>query len=177
MTPSLFKLAYLADAQASEAATKVPWAFTLGQAAVESAWGENAPQFNFFGIKADASWSGLKQLLLTHELLRTNNVQFPEVISITLQPGGLYLYRIKDWFRAYENAQEGFIDHGLFLTENSRYAAAFQLPAPIDPINFVKIIATQGYATGAGYCTLLCEVITEIGNIVRPINSDGTPAH
>ena len=43
---------YGPHAQRWGATSDVPWLVTLGQAALESGWGEKAPRFNFFGIKA-----------------------------------------------------------------------------------------------------------------------------
>jgi flagellum-specific peptidoglycan hydrolase FlgJ len=77
---------------------------TIGQAILESGWGESelsSRHNNIFGIKADASWSEEKVNMKTKE-------NYKDVI-------------VGD-FRAYNNISSSIEDHGKFLWENERYA-------------------------------------------------------
>ncbi len=153
---------YYKDALASEKETGVPALFTLAQAGLESGYGANAPENNFFGIKADKSWQGKKQLLTTHEVLSTPDYKgFPEIISVTPLGGGKYKYAIKDYFRAYDTAQQGFTDHGNFLKQNHRYTDAFK---STDAKSFATAVAKAGYATAPNYADTLNQVIDSIKN-------------
>lgn len=114
----------------NEKRTGVPALVTLAQAALESGWGKSAVGNMFFGIKADKSWTGAKQLLWTTEYIN-----------------GAY-QKIQDWFRAYASPLESFADHAAFLRRNSRYAPAFRTT---DPYAFAKAVAQAGYATDPGY--------------------------
>lgn len=77
---------------------------TIGQAILESGWGESelsSKHNNIFGIKADASWSEERVNMKTKE----NYNDF-----------------ITGDFRAYNNVNSSIKDHGKFLWENERYA-------------------------------------------------------
>ena len=157
--PRAFVAAFRAHALASQAATGVPALVTLGQAALESGWGERAPRFNFFGIKAKASDPPeTRQLLRTREVLARSNVTgFPEVISVTPRPDGRFTYIVRDWFRAYPSAHAAFLAHGQFLTRNKRYAPAFAHTG--DPFAFATAVARAGYATDPSYAQVLHKVM------------------
>ncbi|SFD84088.1 Flagellum-specific peptidoglycan hydrolase FlgJ [Chitinophaga sp. CF118] len=151
--------------------TRVPASVTLAQAALESGWGRSAPRFNFFGIKAGASWTGERQLLTTTEIHSDNDRSrhpYPEIISIeqyTDNNGNVkYRWRVKDNFRAYANAVESFNDHGNFLVNNARYREAFNHTG--DARQFVREIARAGYATDPSYATSLIQII-EHNNLIR----------
>ncbi|MFB6456586.1 glycoside hydrolase family 73 protein [Chitinophaga sp. Hz27] len=129
----------------------VPARFKLAQTGLEKGWEKEAPGNNYNGIKADKGWTGKKQLLVTHEQFPDNDRKkhvFPEVISITKLTDGNYLWKVKDWFRAYDTAAEGIADHCKFLLENPRYLPAFQCNNSDD---FAMAIAKAGYATAKGY--------------------------
>lgn len=77
---------------------------TIGQAILESGWGESelsSKHNNIFGIKADASWSEERVNMKTKE----NYNDF-----------------ITGDFRAYNNVNSSINDHGKFLWENERYS-------------------------------------------------------
>ncbi|HEY0192535.1 MAG TPA: glucosaminidase domain-containing protein [Kofleriaceae bacterium] len=138
----------------------VPALFTLAQGALESGWGRSAIGNALFGIKADASWKGKKQLVTTTEFFSDDKQghRFPEVISIT-PSGGKFKYVVKDWFRDYETAEEGLADHSSFLLKNKRYAPAFNTESPEA---FATAIAKAGYATDPGYAETLKSVIRTV---------------
>ncbi len=163
-----FAKRYYPFAKDSEKNTGVPALVTLAQAALESGWGKSAPQFNFFGIKADRSWSGERQLLRTTEYL-PKGVSFPEIISteITTRKNSkgepLYKYVIRDWFRAYTSPEGSFRDKGNFLRTNQRYKPAFN---HTDPFKFATEVAKAGYATDPDYESKLHRLISDFQKIL-----------
>jgi flagellar protein FlgJ len=56
-------------------------------------------------------------------------------------------------FRAYKTIAESFVDHGLFLVENGRYAAAMAVKN--DPRQFARAVNRAGYATDPAYASKL----------------------
>lgn len=164
MTPREFVTEYMSYAQECEAETGISAIFTLAQAALESGWGSHAPGNNFFGVKAGPRWQGLTQLLTTREVHTTATVKYPVVVSITKRPDGKYEYRVKDWFRAYPSAKEGFVDHAKFFLVNKRYASALQDKG--DPVRFAQAVAAAGYATDPGYAGSLWSIISSIKRIM-----------
>lgn len=141
MTPQDFVTAYLPAAVENERRMGVPWQVTLAQAALESGWGQYAPGFNFFGIKADPSWTGARQKLKTREVIK-----------------GVNIY-IEDDFRAYPSALDSFADHAAFLKKWDRYAPAFQTK---DPREFARRVAAAGYATDPNYAAALVKIIGQL---------------
>lgn len=132
--------------------TGVPVLVTLGQAALESAWGQAAPGNNYFGIKADASWRGPFQVLTTREF---ENGQY-----VTKQ--------LK--FRKYSSPQQSFNDHAQFLLDNSRYAPAFQYKN--NPTQFAREVAKAGYATAPDYANVLIGVMNNIRKMAQEAQID-----
>lgn len=161
LTPAQFTATFLPSARKSEAVHGVPALVTLGQAALESGWGERAPRFNFFGIKARATDpEDSRQLLRTKEVLSHPNGKFPEVISVTPRADGRYDYVVRDWFRAYPSAEAAFDSHGRLLSTKKTYAKAFAFVH--DPYAFAAEIARAGYATGPTYTQVLHSVMRMI---------------
>lgn len=175
LTPAQFTAAYLPFARSSEISTGVPALVTMAQAALESGWGAHAPGYNFFGIKAGSSWSGKVQKLKTWECGKTGNAKTDnikdEVIAVypptstngnsACRSGGMYSYRTYSKFRAYDNAGQSFYDHGRFLRDNSRYAAAFRTKTPEE---FLRVIVTSGYASSTPSYT---ETGIKVMNMIR----------
>ncbi|MEX3100010.1 MULTISPECIES: hemopexin repeat-containing protein [unclassified Streptomyces] len=156
-----FVARYGSYADASETATGVPALVTLGQAALESGWGEKAPGNNFFGVKAKASDPPeTRQLVRTHEVLSRPDVPFPEVISVTPRADGTYDYDVRDWFRVYASPEESFSAHGNFLRDNGRYAPAFDHTD--DPYAFARAVASAGYASAPTYYDVLASTMRSI---------------
>lgn len=95
---------------------------------------------NHFGIKADASWNGKKVNLKTREVFDGKTVI------------------IGDYFRVYENAEQGFKDRTTFLKTNKRYTTAgvFAAKTPYEQIDALK---KAGYATDPNYIQILKEVL------------------
>jgi flagellum-specific peptidoglycan hydrolase FlgJ len=119
--------------------TGVPASVTIAQAILESYWGSSRlarEANNFFGIKAQTKTGS------------AGSVRFDvwEVI------GGRNVMR-SEAFRAYNTVAESFVDHGLFLVENGRYASA--MAARDDPRQFAREINRAGYATDPAYASKL----------------------
>lgn len=128
MKPSEFVREYLEYAQKTEKQTGISAIFTLAQAALESAWGENAYGNMFFGVKASKNTpENKKQLLRTTEILNNPNAIFPEIISKTQRKDGRWLYVVRDWFRRYDTPEESFTDHAKFFYNKKRYRGVVEL--------------------------------------------------
>ena len=138
MQPSAFIAAIQSAALECAARYKVPASVTIAQAALESAWGVNAPGHNLFGIKADPSWSGPVVTFLTHEVVGGQRVE------------------VNGKFRAYPDWLGSIDDHASFLATNPRYQAAFM---HTDGPSFANAIAAAGYATDPAYAEKLHEIM------------------
>ena len=174
LTPTEFVRLYYPYAKQSQTATGVPALVTMSQAALESGWGKHAPGFNFFGIKPGKAWTGAIQYQKTWECGKTGNAKTDnikdQVIAVyapsnknkglsACRNAGQYSYRTMSPFRAYANAGQSFLDHGQFLKKNDRYKAAFSTTTPEQ---FVRVIATAGYATTPGYADTAIQVMNGI---------------
>lgn len=160
MKPKVFKEKYIGFAKESEKKTGVHHLATLAQAALESAWGEVAPGFMFFGVKDTDGVNGNEQLITTTEYSRRSDLKFPVIISVTpVVKNGvkMFKYKIKDYFRKYNSPEECFTDHTQFFLKNPRYAKA--LLVKHDPELFAEEIAKAGYATDPNYATTLKTII------------------
>ena len=109
---------------------------TVAQAIVESSWGESAPGNNYFGIKADSSWSGPSNSLSTQE------------------EGANGLYTITDGFRAYNTLEDSVIDHDKFLIP-------YKMGPYTTPEEQAQHLKDEGYATDSGYTSKLMQIIDE----------------
>ena len=113
----------------------------LAQVALETEWGKYAPGYNFAGIKADSSWTGKSQTLMTKE------------------QGKNGLYSIAQKFRVYDSPEEGFKGYISFLMNNKRYKP---LVGVSDPYVAADIMSKTGYATDKNYKSKLQSVIKMI---------------
>jgi len=130
-----FIQAAIEPAQDSQRETGVPASVTIGQAIHESAWGTSRLSRegnNYFGIKA-TNGPGPRGVINA----RTWEHIDGENLTVT------------DAFRAYNNKAESFVDHGRFLLDNKRYAAA--MGRIDDPRAFIRLVAAAGYATDPNY--------------------------
>ena len=138
-------------AQESKAETRVPAAVTLAQGILESASGTLAAGANnYFGIKAQAvtgqggvfRW-GPNAVGCVHK--QTNESERGRTVRQIAS------------FRMYVDMRGSFVDHGLFLVENSRYAPAFKHTD--DPEEFAKAVHRAGYATDPAYSSSLIKLM------------------
>ena len=110
--PRAFVQQHTQAAQAAEAATGIPAAFMIAQAAHETGWGrreirhaDGSPSHNLFGIKAGADWKGPVAEVTTTEFV---DGQRSKVVAK---------------FRAYASYAESFADYARLMKDSPRYAA------------------------------------------------------
>ena len=116
---------------------KIPASITLAQGLLESACGNSElarEAKNHFGIKCHNDWTG-----------KTFTMDDDEK---------------NECFRKYENAEQSFVDHSLFLTGRNRYAALFDLEIT-DYEGWAKGLKAAGYATNPKYAQLLIARINQ----------------
>ena len=139
----------------------------LARAAIESAWAEKAPNFNFFGIKDTDGVNGNEFLLSTTEFHKTNNVKYPKVLSIVWDAvRKLFKYKVQDYFRKYNNASESFYDFCMFLIKNPRYSKSLEAK---DAYDQGSLICQAGYATHPEAVKLTRQVTISIEKIVTEL--------
>lgn len=174
MTTKDFVEKYYPYAKACEDSTGLSAVATLTQAALETGWGEHAPGNMFFGIKADKSWTGKKQLLKTTESFKSADREKwrmwfssggREIISINenykiVKGISKDLWTVKTYFRAYDSPYDSFMDRYQFFVKNTIYKKALEVRA--DYNKFFEEIHQAGYATGPRYSEVLKGVALKI---------------
>ena len=133
-------------AQAAEAATGIPAAFMIGQAAHESGWGkreivhaDGTPSHNLFGIKAGADWKGA-----VAETVTTEFVDGRAIKTVAR-------------FRAYASHAESFADYARLMSSSPRYRPVLEQAG--DAASFAGGLQRAGYATDPAYADKLTRVI------------------
>ncbi len=133
-------------AEEASRATGIPARFMLGQAALETGWGQReirgadgANSHNLFGIKAGAGWPG-----------RVVEVPTTEYIN------GVRQTRVEK-FRAYGSYEESFRDYARLLTTNPRYENV--IAGARDASSFAHGLQRAGYATDPNYAAKLTRII------------------
>lgn len=115
----------------------------VAQAALETGWGEHVGSSNnFYGIKANSSWSGDKQSLTTKEF---ENGRFVDVQAN---------------FRKYSDVLESMRDYIKFIKENPRYQNAADKSYNVD--DYFEQIQQAGYATDPNYADKLKKISRKI---------------
>lgn len=144
-THAKFIAAVAEAAQDSQTDSGVPASVSVAQAILESDWGQSLlskKAQNYFGIKASKGPGPAGVISMsTWEVIGGANVT------------------VNDGFKAYHNLYESVMDHGRFLADNSRYAAAFKVPN--DPQQFARRIHAAGYATDPAYSTKLINLMNK----------------
>jgi flagellar protein FlgJ len=140
-------------ARGAEAVSGIPAAFTVAQAAHESAWGQReirnadgTSSHNLFGIKAGSGWSGPVAEITTTEYV------------------GGEAQKVTAKFRAYASYGESFRDYAKLMKESPRYAGvvaqAAQAPASAASAQgFAQGLQRAGYATDPAYAGKLARLI------------------
>ena len=135
-----------AAARQAEAATGIPAAFMVSQAALETGWGrkeirhgDGAPSFNLFGIKAGGSWKGPVAEVMTNEFV---NGRAQKVVAK---------------FRAYGSYAESFADYASLIKDSPRYAGV--VADARSAKGFAQGLQRAGYATDPAYADKLSRVI------------------
>lgn len=159
MTPEIFVKTYLPEAKKEEARSGFHYLIPLTQAALESGWGSKAIGNNFFGIKDTDGVNGNEQLITTTEYFSTDKVKFPVILKI-IKAGNKFKYTVKDYFRKYPSAAQGFADHTDFFLKNPRYKEALKVKN--NPNRFFEEIAKAGYATAPDYANQLKAVMNSV---------------
>lgn len=178
MKPVDFIKAYHNAAKQAELNTGINAVFSLAQAALESAWGDKAPGYAFFGIKDSDGLNGNEQLLPTVEYSRyphltVQQVGLAEIDRIEWNEAAhQFIYHGKAYFRKYNSPEEGFEDHAhLFFRRNANgiqpYAAG--LAVITDPEKFAQTIAPI-YASGPKYAELIISIMNSIKSLINQYN-------
>jgi len=114
---------------------KIPASITLAQGMIESGCGKSVLAIeskNHFGIKCQKDWTGEKYYYDDDEA--------------------------KECFRKYDNVEDSYRDHSIFLSTRSRYAALFTLPIT-DYKGWAVGLKKAGYATNPDYSNILIRLI------------------
>ncbi|CUJ29557.1 flagellar assembly peptidoglycan hydrolase FlgJ [Achromobacter xylosoxidans] len=126
----------------------VPARLIMGQAALESGWGQREikhedgrTSYNLFGIKAGPSWKGKVVNVLTTEYE-------DGVAKKVTQP-----------FRAYSSYEESFADYARLIGNSPRYEAVTQARNEIEA---ARRIQSAGYATDPQYAQKLIGVMSQL---------------
>jgi len=142
-------------ARAAQAASGIPAAFTVAQAAHESGWGQReiknadgTSSHNLFGIKAGSGWNGPVAEITTTEYVAG------EAQKVTAK------------FRSYASYGESFRDYAKLMKESPRYAGvvaqAAQAPASAASAQgFAHGLQRAGYATDPAYADKLGRLINK----------------
>lgn len=135
----------LQPAQAVAQASGLPLKLILGQAALESGWGQREirgangePTHNLFGIKATGNWAGKVVEVLTTEFVDGKAVKM-------IQP-----------FRAYASYEQALRDYAQLITSSERYREVVNAG---DPYEAARRIQAAGYATDPSYADKLIRVM------------------
>ncbi|MFQ5445709.1 MAG: glycoside hydrolase family 73 protein [Saprospiraceae bacterium] len=118
----------------------IPASITLGQAILESNWGQGEAAVNannFFCIKCNNGWEGPTFYAWDDE-------------------------KEKSCFRSYGDISESFSDHSDFLSNNVRYARLFQYDIT-DYTSWASGLEECGYATDTEYAEKLIGLIETYG--------------
>ena len=113
----------------------IPASIKMGQACIESAYGQSElakKSNNHFGIKCKSNWKGQK-------------VYYDDDHK-------------NECFRKYKSVEDSYIDHSNFLMANPRYAFLFTL-RPDDYKGWARGLKQAGYATARHYDKSLIEII------------------
>jgi peptidoglycan hydrolase FlgJ len=145
-------------ARRAEAATGIPAAFMVSQAALETGWGrkeirhaDGAPSFNLFGIKAGGSWKGPVAEVMTTEYV---NGKAQKVVAK---------------FRAYGSYAESFADYAQLIKGSPRYAGVVADAGSAQ--GFARGLQRAGYATDPAYADKLTRVINTTLRLQRQVGA------
>lgn len=152
-------------ARSAEAASGIPAAFMVAQAAHETGWGrreirhaDGTPSHNLFGIKAGPGWNGPVAEVTTTEY-------------VDGQPRKLVAR-----FRAYGSYAESFADYARLMKTSPRYAAVLERARQAGDVGeaqaaggFAAGLQQAGYATDPAYADKLTRVINTTLRLQRSL--------
>lgn len=161
-------------ALACEQETGLSAVATLTQLALETGFGNSAPGNNYFGVKADATWKGKRQLLKTTESFKSSDREKwrawfssggREIVSIkenykAVNGVSRDLWTVRTYFRLYDSPYDSFLDRYQFFVKNTRYKDALAVKG--DYNRFFEEIHKAGYATGPKYSETLKSLAVKI---------------
>ncbi len=135
--------------------------FMVGQAALESGWGQHeirnangTTTHNLFGVKATKDWTG------------------PTVERTTTEYVNGVAQKTTAKFRVYSSYAESFRDYASFLKNNPRYSAVIDHGK--DAAGFARGLQKAGYATDPAYASKLMKLIN--GPTLKQAVNDVPPA-
>jgi flagellum-specific peptidoglycan hydrolase FlgJ len=140
-------------AERSEQKTGVPASVTIAQAILESGWGEHhmGDANNYFGIKAQEDKNGK---------VTFGDVATGFVDKLTKEFKNGKAFTVVAHFRSYKNMADSFLDHGIFLTANTRYLKALDAyKKSRDANDYARGLQAAGYATDPDYATTLISLM------------------
>jgi flagellar protein FlgJ len=154
-----------AAARSAEAASGIPAAFMVAQAAHETGWGrreirhaDGTPSHNLFGIKAGPGWTGPVAEVTTTEY-------------VDGQPR-----KTVAKFRAYGSYAESFADYARLMKTSPRYAAVLEHARQAGAVGkaqaasgFASSLQQAGYATDPAYADKLTRVINTTLRLQRSV--------
>ena len=109
----------------------------LAQAALETGWGQSAPNNNFFGIKSHDKEGGA--------VMRTNEVVNGKTVTENAS------------FRQYESPADSVRGYGEFLSTNPRYKSMLEADSLEEQ---VRALGRSGYATDPSYADKVYSIAT-----------------
>lgn len=145
--------------------TGIPASVKLGQAIIESSYGQSVlsnSSNNHFGIKCKKGWTGQKYYHKDDDKNKQGQL-------------------IKSCFRVYTNVEASFIDHSEFLMKRDRYAFLFTFKST-DYKQWAYGLKSAGYATAKGYDKKLIRIIEtyyldQYDQVAKPIEGGPIIAH
>lgn len=139
-------------AKAAERASGVPARLILGQAALESGWGQRElrhpdgrPTYNVFGIKATGGWQG--------EVVEVTTTEYENGVP----------RKVVEPFRAYGSYAEAFADYARLIGSSPRYRAVVQARNEVEAARHIQ---SAGYATDPRYAEKLIDVMASLGGLI-----------
>ena len=143
-----------AIAKQIEQSSGIPAGFMLGQAGLESGWGQHeirnadgSASYNLFGIKAGSNWKGKVATVTTTEYV---NGQPKKTVAK---------------FRAYDSYQSAFQDFANLITQSPRYAQVKQNTG--SAVAYAASLQQAGYATDPAYAAKLSQTINSALRVQR----------
>ncbi|NNG20722.1 hypothetical protein HJ590_14370 [Naumannella sp. ID2617S] len=134
-------------AQQAQTEYQVPASVSIAQSILESGWGGSTLAVYahaYFGIKCKTDYTSPYQL----GCMDKSSLEYYDPANPV---------PIVSAFRTYRSAEDSFRDHGYFLKNSSRYAAAFNFTR--DPDNFIREVGRAGYATDPGYADYIINLM------------------
>lgn len=160
-------------AQASQRVTGVPASVTLAQAYLESGAGKSlltVQDNNFFGVKAGKNWIGQRSLWATWEYIPLSkktyytsyfNSDGRKIISILPFSADKEKWRVMDYFRKYNSAEESFTDHAQIYAVKRAKELVDKTGAGLDYKIWANALKQSGYATDINYPSKLINLIEQ----------------